>query len=66
MPDFPKRSPQEIIEDLRDRARESLADAQADEPGTLVKLGLALTLDDMLEWEAADCIEDLLKMLPRE
>lgn len=64
MPEFQKRSPEEIVEDLRARAREALADAHLDEPGALAELGLALTLDDMLEWEAADCIEGLMKMLP--
>lgn len=65
MIDLPKRSPEEIVTELREKAREILADIQSGQPGALLELGLGLTIDDMLETEAADCIEDLLSQINR-
>lgn len=63
--EIPKRSPEEIVEDLRETARIKLADIQANQPSALDDLGIGLTLDDLLETEAADCIEDLLAGVSR-
>lgn len=65
MIDLPKRSPEEIVAELREKAQETLADIQSGQPGVLLELGLGLTIDDMLETEAADCIEDLLSRVNR-
>lgn len=65
MIELPKRSPEEIVAELREKARDTLAGIQAGQPDGLLELGLGLTLDDMLETEAADCIEDLLSKINR-
>lgn len=65
MIELPKRSPEEIVAELRETARETLSDIQSGQPDGLIELGLGLTLDDMLETEAADCIEDLLSQINR-
>ena len=65
MPDFPKRPPEEIVEDLRDAARMKLSYIQANQPSAVDDLGIGLTLDDMIEWEAASAIEDLMAEISR-
>lgn len=82
MADFPKRGPKEIVEELRDQAREAFEAMQPNRdlasPELLAKLGLppnpvdpladlarGLTIEDTLEWEAADAIEDLMIRLSR-
>jgi hypothetical protein len=65
MSGLPKRHPLEIVSELREKARDVLADIQSGQPGVLLELGLGLTLGDMLETEAADCIEDLLSRVNR-
>lgn len=65
MIELPKRSPEEIVAELREKARDILADIQSGQPDGLHELGLGLTLDDMIETEAADCIEDLLSEINR-
>ena len=65
MPDFPKRPPEEIVEDLRDAARMKLSYIQANQPSAVDDLGIGLTLDDMIEWEAAAAIEDLMAEISR-
>lgn len=65
MPEFPKRPPEEVVSELREKARETLAEIQNGQPDGLAELGLGLTLEDMIETEAADCIEDLMEQVNR-
>lgn len=67
MKELPRSTPEEIVEDLRDKAREEADDLNLEISPTAVRIGAARlwSAEDMLEWEAADCIEDLLKQLSR-
>lgn len=66
MKELPRLTPEELIEELREKAREEAEDMNLSMSMTALKLGLARkwTPEDMLEWEAADCIEELLSRLP--
>lgn len=56
-----KLTPREIVEELREQAQQQLDDANEGIPESMVSLGLArFTIDDMLETDAADCIEEML------
>ena len=65
-------SPAAMVEELRDQAREAADDLNEEMPETAFKLGLAQKWhpEDMLEWWAADMIEELDSKLqavnPRE
>lgn len=65
MQDLPKPDPEFLIEELRDRARETAAELNEDVPEAALKIGAAriMRAEDMLEWWAADCIEDLLRQI---
>ncbi|MFG1302710.1 hypothetical protein V5F34_01030 [Xanthobacter autotrophicus] len=65
MKELPRSTPEEIVEELRDKAREEADDLNLEISPTAVRLGVARlwSPEDMIEWEAADCIEDLLKRL---
>lgn len=67
MKELPRSTPEEIVEELRDKAREEADDLNLEISPTAVRLGVARlwSPEDMIEWEAADCIEDLLKQLSR-
>jgi len=67
MKELPRSTPEEIVEELRDKAREEADDLNLEISPTAVRLGVARlwSPEDMIEWEAADCIEDLLKQLNR-
>lgn len=67
MKELPRSTPEEIVEELRDKAREEAEDLNLEISPSAVKIGVARlwSPEDMLEWEAADCIEDLLRRLSR-
>lgn len=67
MKDLPRSTPEEIVEELRDKAREEAEDLNLEISPSAVKIGVARlwSPEDMLEWEAADCIEDLLMQISR-
>ena len=65
MQDLPKPDPVLLVEELRDRARETAAELNEDIPEVALQIGAArkFTPQDTLEWQAADCIEDLLQQI---
>lgn len=67
MKELPRSTPEEIVEDLRDKAREEADDLNLEISPTAVRIGVARlwSPEDMIEWEAADCIDDLLRQLSR-
>ena len=67
MKDLPRSTPEEIVEELRDKAREEADDLNLEISPSAVRIGVARlwSPEDMLEWEAADCIEDLLRQISR-
>lgn len=67
MKELPRSTPEEIVEELRDKAREEAEDLNLEISPSAVKIGVARiwSPEDMLEWEAADCIEDLLMQIRR-
>lgn len=67
MKELPRSTPEEIVEELRDKAREEAEDLNLEISPSAVKIGVARlwSPEDMLEWEAADCIEDLLMQISR-
>ena len=67
MKDLPRSTPEEIVEELRDKAREEADDLNLERSPSAVRIGVARlwSPEDMLEWEAADCIEDLLRQISR-
>jgi len=68
MKDLPKPDPEFLIEQLRERARETADDVNEGIPEAALKIGAARIMqpEDMLEWWAADCIEDLLAQISPE
>lgn len=60
-------SPAAMVDELRDQAREAADDLNEEMPETAFKLGLAQKWhpEDMLEWWAADMIEELDAELTR-
>lgn len=66
MGDLPKMTPAEIVEELRDKARDEVRDMNADRPAVLSSIGIEpIRVQDTVEWQAADCIEDLLSRVGR-
>lgn len=56
-----KFTPSEIVQELRDQARENLEDLNLGVPEAAKSLGLAeFSMDDMIETDAANCIEEML------
>lgn len=62
LPDLP---PEDIVELLREAAQEETDDLNDGIPETAFKLGLARKhrIEDALQWDAANCIERLLKRI---
>lgn len=62
LPDLP---PEDLIELLREAAQEETDDLNEGIPETAFKLGLARKhlIEDALQWDAANCIEQLLKRI---
>lgn len=60
-------SPAAMVEELRDQAREAADDLNEDMPDLAFEMGLAKKWhpEDMLEWWAADMIEELAAELTR-
>lgn len=65
MQDLPKPDPVFLVEELRDRDRETAAELNEDIPEVALRIGAArkFTPQDTLEWRAADCIEDLMQQV---
>lgn len=62
---LPDLLPEDLIELLREAAQEETDDLNEGIPETAFKLGLARKhrIEDTLEWDAANCIEQLLKRI---
>ena len=61
-----KATPSELAEDLRDQAREAVAELNADLPKSAAALGIKpIAVEALLEWEAADMIERMQGALQR-
>ena len=58
--DLPKITPDEIVSELREKAREEIRDLNAHRPGAWSALGLGpFSIEDHVCWIAADLIEEI-------
>ncbi|MFG1302167.1 hypothetical protein V5F49_20480 [Xanthobacter sp. V3C-3] len=62
---LPRLTPEQLVEELREKARDEAEDLNMEISVTALKIGAAKLWapEHMLEWEAADMIEDLVKKL---
>ncbi len=62
---LPRLTPEQLVEELREKARDEAEDLNMEISMTALKIGAAKLWEPehMIEWEAADCIEDLLAKL---
>lgn len=60
--DLPKMTPEEIIEELREKAREEIDDMNADVPAVMRAIGVErFSVEDHICWQAADLLETLIR-----
>ena len=64
---LPRLTPEQLVEEFREKARDEAEDLNMEISITALKIGAERLWkpEHMIEWEAADCIEELLSKLNR-